>query len=122
MGIAKSYSIQLRVESAPYFIKPPESVTTVEGEDVMFECEAGGVPAPQLKWIHNGKPIIESKMYNNPRYTFSPNSVIIKNLTKQDTGNFGCNATSEEANGYVYKVVIKSNLLISVNCDRIDPS
>jgi len=112
VGIAKSYSINLKVESAPYFIKEPESVTAAEGEDVMFECEAGGQPAPVLKWIHNGKPIKDSPMKDNPRYVFSPNSVIIKNLTKQDTGNFGCNATSEEANGYVYKDVFVNVLAL----------
>jgi len=112
VGIAKSYSINLRVESAPFFIKPPESVTAAEGEQVMFECEAGGQPSPVLKWIHNGKPIKDSPMINDPRYTFNPNSIIIRDLKKSDTGNFGCNATSEEANGYVYKDVFVNVLAL----------
>ena len=42
VGIAKSYSINLKVYAAPYFTKEPESQTAAEGEDVVFECEAGG--------------------------------------------------------------------------------
>ena len=57
VGIAKSYSIQLKVYAQPYFTKEPESQTAAEGETVTFECEAEGYPAPQIKWVHNGKPI-----------------------------------------------------------------
>ena len=30
------------------FSKEPESQTAAEGEDVIFECEAGGFPAPKV--------------------------------------------------------------------------
>ena len=30
------------------FLKEPESQTAAEGESVMFECEAGGFPAPKV--------------------------------------------------------------------------
>ena len=76
VGIAKSYSISLAVHASPYFTKvssttkisikdnlcliprqvtemmlfskEPESQTAAEGEDVIFECEAGGFPAPKV--------------------------------------------------------------------------
>ena len=50
MGLAQSYSIQLKVYAQPYFIKEPESQTAAEGETVTFECEAGGYPAPQVTY------------------------------------------------------------------------
>ena len=103
VGIAKSYSIQLKVYAHPYFIKEPESQTAAEGETVSFECEAGGYPAPQVKWVHNGKPIEQAP--DNPRRKVTSNSITITGLTKQDTGNYGCNATSERGDGYVYKDV-----------------
>ena len=103
VGIAKSYSIQLKVYAQPYFIKEPESQTAAEGESVTFECEAGGYPAPQIHWVHNGKPIEQAAV--NPRRKVSSNSITIFNLTKQDTGNYGCNASSERVDGYVYKDV-----------------
>ena len=50
VGLAQSYSIQLKVYAQPYFIKEPESQTAAEGETVTFECEAGGYPAPQVTY------------------------------------------------------------------------
>ena len=103
VGIAQSYSIQLTVYAAPYFTKEPESHTKAEGEDVMFECEADGFPAPKILWIHNGVSI--DKAPPNPRRTVTSNSIIIKNLTKLDTGNYGCNATAQASDRYIYKDV-----------------
>jgi len=101
VGIAKSYSISLAVHASPYFTKEPESQTAAEGESVIFECEAGGFPAPKINWVHNGKRIEDAPP--NPRRTVTSNSIMIVNLTKQDTGNYGCNASAERVDGYVYK-------------------
>jgi len=110
VGIAKSYSINLKVYAAPYFTKEPESQTAAEGENVVFECEAGGYPAPLIRWVHNGKPIDEAPL--NPRRTVNANTIMIRNLTKQDTGNYGCNATAERVGGYVYKDVFVNVLAL----------
>lgn len=89
-------------ESAvPYFIKEPERVNAAEDETIEFHCVAGGVPEPQIKWVHNGKPIEESPY--NPRRMVDNNKITIKGLIKNDTGNYGCNATNSL--GYVYKDV-----------------
>lgn len=68
---------------------------------VEFRCEATGIPEPRIKWIHNGKPIEEAPP--NPRRTTTTNTITIRKLTKQDTGNYGCNATNSI--GYIYKDV-----------------
>ncbi|XP_058802233.1 neuroglian isoform X2 [Phymastichus coffea] len=101
VGSAQSYSINLEVLSVPYFTVEPEIVNAAEGETAEFRCEASGVPEPEIKWIHNGKPISESPPNEN-RYT-KAGRIILKNLRKQDTGNYGCNATNSL--GYVYKDV-----------------
>jgi hypothetical protein len=101
VGIAKSYSISLEVFAKPRFLVEPTYQTAAEGEEVMFECKADGKPAPRIKWIHNGKNI-EDAPYN-PNRIVTPDRIIIKNLRKTDTGNYGCNATNEV--GYVYKDV-----------------
>ena len=72
-----------------------------EDETVEFRCAASGVPEPQIKWIHNGKPIAEAPP--NPRRRAGPNSIIIERVSKKDTGNYGCNATNSL--GYIYKDV-----------------
>ncbi|XP_012258678.2 neuroglian isoform X2 [Athalia rosae] len=101
VGDAKSYSVNLQVLAVPYFTVEPEIISAAEDETVEFRCEASGVPEPQIKWIHNGKPIAEAPP--NPRRKVSANSIVIERLTKKDTGNYGCNATNSL--GYVYKDV-----------------
>ena len=99
--MAKSYSINLEVLAKPRFIIEPEIQTAAEDEEVSFECKADGFPAPEIKWIHNGRPISEAP--DNPNRIVTPEKITIKRLKKQDTGNYGCNATNDI--GYVYKDV-----------------
>jgi len=72
-----------------------------EGETAVIKCEASGNPQPSIKWIYNGRPLNEASP--NPRRTVTSNSITITSLTKNDTGNYGCNATNSI--GYVYKDV-----------------
>ncbi|KAI4487248.1 hypothetical protein M0804_005397 [Polistes exclamans] len=101
VGDANSYSINLQVMAVPYFTVEPEIINAAEDETVEFRCEASGVPEPDIKWIHNGKPISEAPP--NERRKVTTNSIIIEKLKKKDTGNYGCNATNSL--GYVYKDV-----------------
>ncbi|XP_049882057.1 neuroglian-like isoform X1 [Pectinophora gossypiella] len=101
VGSAQSYSIQLNVEAAPFFIEEPQFQNMAEGETAVIKCKAGGTPVPQVSWVHNGKPIEQAEP--NPRRQVTADSIIITDLTKKDTGNYGCNATNSV--GYVYKDV-----------------
>ncbi|KAM7349143.1 neuroglian isoform 1-T6 [Cochliomyia hominivorax] len=101
VGNAQSYSINLQINAIPYFTVEPEIQNAAEDETVEFRCEAAGSPEPTIQWIHNGKPI--SQAPPNPRRIVENNRIIIKELLKSDTGNYGCNATNSL--GYVYKDV-----------------
>ena len=101
VGIARSYSINLEILAKPRFTIKPQTQVAAEGETVVFECKADGVPKPIIKWIHNGKPI-EDAPYN-PNRILQPERIEIRNLAKTDTGNYGCNATN--AIGYQYEDV-----------------
>lgn len=109
VGQVKSYTVNLRVLATPYFTQEPEIQTKAEGETVEFVCEASGVPEPEVKWIHNGKPIAEAPP--NARRRVYKNKVVIENLMKKDTGNYGCNATNSL--GYVYKDVYVNVLALA---------
>jgi len=80
-----------------------------EGETAVIKCEASGNPQPSIKWIHNGRPL--NKASPNPRRSVTSNSITITSLTKNDTGNYGCNATNSI--GYVYKDVYINVLGVS---------
>lgn len=101
VGAGDSYSINLQVMAVPYFTVEPEIVNAAEEETAVIKCEASGVPAPEIKWIYNGRPL--SQALPNSRRKLTRNSIIIERLTKNDTGNYGCNATNSL--GYVYKDV-----------------
>ncbi|XP_050313304.1 neuroglian isoform X2 [Anthonomus grandis grandis] len=101
VGELKSYSINLDVLALPYFIEEPEVKIAAEDETVEFRCVAGGVPEPEIKWIYNGMPI--EKAPKNDRRRIEHGRLIIERLTKNDTANYGCNATNSL--GYVYKDV-----------------
>ncbi|CAH0562169.1 unnamed protein product [Brassicogethes aeneus] len=109
VGEAKSYSINLQVMAVPYFTVEPERINAAEDETAEFRCEASGVPEPEIKWIHNGKPISEAP--SNPRRKVYKNRIIIERLQKSDTGNYGCNATNSL--GYVYKDVYVNVLALA---------
>lgn len=85
----------------PFFTVVPQIVEGAEGETAVINCEASGNPEPTIEWIHNGRPLSESPL--NLRRFVTPNSITITPLTKNDTGNYGCNATNSI--GYVYKDV-----------------
>ncbi|KAG0724446.1 Neuroglian [Chionoecetes opilio] len=101
VGVAKSYSMNVMVQAFPYFNVEPEVANKAEGETVELHCKASGKPPPKQYWIYNGMPITEAPI--NPRRLVEPERIIIYNLTKGDTGNYGCNATNEH--GFVYKDV-----------------
>ncbi|PSN43064.1 Neuroglian [Blattella germanica] len=96
-------------KTVPYFTEEPEIINAAEDETVEFKCKASGIPEPQIKWIHNGKPISEAPP--NPRRKVTPNSIVIEKLQKKDTGNYGCNATNSL--GYVYKDVYVNVLALA---------
>lgn len=96
----------------PYFEVEPEVVNRAEGETAEFHCKAWGKPPPKQYWIYNGMPITDAPP--NERRIVEPEKIIIYNLTKGDTGNYGCNATNEH--GYVYKDVYVNVLGMLVLC------
>lgn len=109
VGEATSYSIDLKVLAVPYFTEEPEIITAAEGETIEFRCAASGVPKPEIKWVHNGLPIAEAP--TNHRRKVNMNSIVIENIIKNDTGNYGCNATNSL--GYVYKDVYLNVLALA---------
>ncbi|KAL4121128.1 hypothetical protein QTP88_013693 [Uroleucon formosanum] len=101
VGSPQSYNIELDVMAVPFFTVVPQIVEGAEGETAVIRCEASGNPEPTIKWIHNGRPLSEAPI--NPRRSVTTNTITITSLIKNDTGNYGCNATNSI--GYVYKDV-----------------
>lgn len=85
-------------------------MNAAEGETAVIHCKAEGTPEPQIKWIHNGRPIEQAPP--NSRRKVQNNAITITDLWKNDTGNYGCNATNSL--GYVYK-----DVYVNVQCEYV---
>ncbi|XP_057374457.2 neuroglian-like [Daphnia carinata] len=74
-----------------------------------LEAGGGGSPAPEIKWIHNGKPIEETAV--NLRRKVFPNRIVIERLLKGETRQLRCKATNSI--GYVYEDVYLNVLALA---------
>lgn len=92
-------TFELDVEVPPYFVREIESTSVAEGNDVTFECDVSGVPIPAIEWRFNLKPIAQAP--RNPHRTVTSGIIIIRQVSKDDMGNYGCNASNSR--GYAYK-------------------
>ncbi|XP_015921139.1 neuroglian [Parasteatoda tepidariorum] len=101
VGTPLSSSMAVTVQSAPYWINSPNNTNGAEGEDVTFECVAGGVPAPEVNWFMNGVPLKEAKSNPRRRLDSSANVLTIEGLRKTDTAVFQCNASNNH--GYAFR-------------------
>ncbi|KAF2895013.1 hypothetical protein ILUMI_11163 [Ignelater luminosus] len=101
IGNNKTHSINLEILVKPYFIEEPVSMQKYIGDSVELRCVASGIPKPCISWIYNGKSIDD--VPSNSRRAIGSQGIVINNITKADTGNYGCKATNPL--GYVYKDV-----------------
>jgi len=79
----------LAVVSLPRFtVKPPVKVAALSGDNVTLNCSATGDPRPVITWKKQGGqlPVGRSQQINGV--------LLIRGITKSDTGNYICVATS----------------------------
>jgi hypothetical protein len=55
--------LEVEVLVPPSFGRRPASYEAAEKEDILLECEAGGVPQPEVTWYKNGDRIIQSEYF-----------------------------------------------------------
>ncbi|XP_049883395.1 hemolin-like isoform X1 [Pectinophora gossypiella] len=99
-GKNTSNPINLKVVSAPTFVKKPEpKLLVAEGQDVTIPCQVQGVPKATITWTYNAQPLkSDSRVTTKP--TDNASELQIKKIQKSDQGYYGCTATNE--NGVVY--------------------
>ncbi|EEC12870.1 neuronal cell adhesion molecule, putative [Ixodes scapularis] len=99
VGVAQSHAMNVKVESAPYWLRSPENTNAAEEESVSFECSASGIPEPKLQWFVNGVPLQNAEA--NPRRKVEGPLLTLESLTKRDTAVYQCNASNPH--GYAFK-------------------
>uniref|UniRef100_A0A3B4X7A8 Neural cell adhesion molecule L1.1-like n=1 Tax=Seriola lalandi dorsalis TaxID=1841481 RepID=A0A3B4X7A8_SERLL len=50
-----THSFTVTVEAAPYWVKEPQNLLYAPGETVRLDCQAEGIPTPNITWSINGQ-------------------------------------------------------------------
>lgn len=87
---------------APRFLVELVSVTVVEGSAARFEACVRGRPAPTVRWLKDGKPLLTDGLRltvsqsANDKSTLNTtsHSLLIRDTLPRDSGTYTCIATS----------------------------
>ncbi|XP_055591877.1 neural cell adhesion molecule 2-like [Uranotaenia lowii] len=69
--------------------------TAVEDKDATIRCEVRGHPEPSVSWYFNGKPLFPP----NGKYTMLADGLLIKKVSKMDSGEYTCKAFQVSTTG-----------------------
>ena len=65
-------------------------IDTLKGVTIIIKCEVKGVPKPVVNWTKDGQDLTPDE-----RVVMAPNgTLIIRDSTAQDSGNYTCTASS----------------------------
>ncbi|XP_058620145.1 neural cell adhesion molecule L1.1 isoform X2 [Onychostoma macrolepis] len=84
------------VEAAPYWTRRPEDHLYAPGETVRLDCQAEGIPTPNITWSINGVPIAGTD--SDPRRLVSSGTLILTDVQYSDTAVYQCEATNKHGN------------------------
>uniref|UniRef100_T1JDC0 Roundabout n=1 Tax=Strigamia maritima TaxID=126957 RepID=T1JDC0_STRMM len=87
VGIRESVPALLSVHVKPFLMKPPEDITSIANENVLFECKVGGDPAPNIIWRRQ-----DGKMPIGRAQIQEDKSLQIQHVTPADEGLYICEA------------------------------
>jgi hypothetical protein len=78
---------QVLIEVAPTFVKLPETVTVVDGQDCEINVELSGLPAPNVVWSYLAEDLVTNAKY---KVTADGNrhQLRIQRATAQDAGEY----------------------------------
>ncbi|CAK6982233.1 neural cell adhesion molecule L1-like, partial [Scomber scombrus] len=113
-GHAK-HSFTLTVEAAPYWVKQPQALLYSPGETVRLDCQADGIPTPNITWSINGQSL--SEVDDDPRRSITGSVLRLADIEFTDTAVYQCEATNRHGsiilNTYLYVVELPPQILSS---------
>ncbi|XP_019521607.1 PREDICTED: vascular endothelial growth factor receptor 1 isoform X2 [Hipposideros armiger] len=118
--ILQKKEVIIRDQEAPYLLRNLSDYTVAVSSSTTLDCQASGVPEPQITWFKNNH-----KIQQEPGIILGPGSstLFIERVTEEDEGVYHCRATNQkgsvESSAYltVQGTSDKSNLeLITLTC------
>ncbi|XP_064415312.1 neural cell adhesion molecule L1 isoform X2 [Latimeria chalumnae] len=107
------HSFSVTVEAAPYWIEKPKNGNYAPEEDVVLECEVGGIPRPSISWKINGTPLDETDP--DPALNVKDGTLYLSNAQMKNTAVFQCEATNKHgsilANAYIFVLKLPPQIL-----------
>uniref|UniRef100_A0A8B9HUW7 Uncharacterized protein n=1 Tax=Astyanax mexicanus TaxID=7994 RepID=A0A8B9HUW7_ASTMX len=110
-SITHSYTVT--VEAAPYWTKVPENQRYAPGETVKLDCQAEGIPTPNITWKINGIPITETD--GDQRRSIVGGTLRLTNVRYGDTAVYQCEASNKHGtslvNAFIHIVELPPQIL-----------
>ncbi|XP_046890645.1 neural cell adhesion molecule L1.1-like isoform X2 [Hypomesus transpacificus] len=112
---SEKHSYTVTVEAAPYWVKQPQSLQYSPGETVRLDCQAEGIPTPNITWSINGVPI--TAVDPEPRRRVWGGVLILRDVEYADTAIYQCEASNTHGsiiiNTYIYVIELPPQVLSS---------
>nr|XP_042909302.1 Down syndrome cell adhesion molecule-like protein Dscam2 isoform X1 [Parasteatoda tepidariorum] len=86
------HTATLVVTSPPTWLKEPTDTIVKEGESVLLECAASGVPSPHVKWKTDVKGTKITSDSSSTVYVSSTGGLVIGKVTYSMEGSYTCEA------------------------------
>ncbi|GBL76510.1 Down syndrome cell adhesion molecule-like protein 1 [Araneus ventricosus] len=86
------FTASLTVTAPPQWLKEPMDSISQEGENLIIECEASGVPSPTIKWITRTANDVIPKDASSPIRVTETGSLIISKVDATMQGSYTCEA------------------------------
>uniref|UniRef100_A0A3B4VMP3 Neural cell adhesion molecule L1.1-like n=1 Tax=Seriola dumerili TaxID=41447 RepID=A0A3B4VMP3_SERDU len=113
-----THSFTVTVEAAPYWVKEPQNLLYAPGETVRLDCQAEGIPTPNITWSINGQLL--SEVDDDPRRSVLGGVLRLRDVEFADTAVYQCEATNNHGsillNTYLYVIELPPQILSS---DRV---
>uniref|UniRef100_A0A0N4ZRH6 Hemicentin-1 n=1 Tax=Parastrongyloides trichosuri TaxID=131310 RepID=A0A0N4ZRH6_PARTI len=86
-------TVDIKINSVPKIDRTKENNKIgIEGKHVSFECNADGIPEPDITWYFKGKQLVIGDI---DKYMFNDdNTLEVFNLSEGDKGNYVCKASN----------------------------
>ncbi|KAG7323773.1 hypothetical protein KOW79_013475 [Hemibagrus wyckioides] len=108
-----THSYTVNVEATPYWIKLPKSARYSPGETVRLDCQAGGIPTPNITWRINGVPLSET--IPEPKRSVEGGTLILTKVNTTDTAVYQCEASNKHGatllNIYIHVIELPPQIL-----------